>query len=344
MCAHAAIPLPPNEKGHSETMPSDSSALDILDGTAEGSGWSSQRARLRGVLGALAAFLLVVVVVLGDGAFSAEPAPFAVGRLWQVEKGTAAPSYVFGTFHVPDPRVEHLPTRVENLVATVDRLVLEVHPDELDRAGNLTLLPPGHTLDRFLDAGTRSGLLEMAGEAGFPASAVLRMRPMMISVVVSIPPRIIQRMAAGQVGVEQQLAKGAIARGISIYGLESVEEQFDTLSAMEHGHEGEILRQTVAFRSQREEIYQQMLEAYLSGNILAFLDMTLETFHGEDEALVQVFMDEMLYRRNRLFVKRLSRHLAAGNALIAVGAAHIPGRDGVLDLLEAQGYRITRLE
>jgi hypothetical protein len=55
-------------------------------------------------------------------------------------------------------------------------------------------------------------------------------------------------------------------------------------------------------------------------------------------------MDEILYRRNRLFVTRLSRHLADGNALIAVGAAHIPGRDGVLDLLEAQGYRITRLE
>jgi len=325
-------------------MPSDSSALEILDGTAEGFGWSSQRARLRGVLGALATFLLVVVVVLGDGAFAAEPAPFAVGRLWQVEKGTAVPSYVFGTIHVPDPRVEHLPTRVENLVATVDRLVLEVHPDELGRAGDLALLPPGETLDRFLDPGTRSGLLEMAGEAGLPAGAVLRMRPMMIAVVVSFPPQIIQRLAAGLEGVDQQLAKSAIARGLPIYALESAEEQFDALLAVEHGHEAEILRQTVALRSQRDEIYQQMLEAYLTGDVLAFLDMTLEMHRGEDEAFVQVFMDEMLYRRNRLFVKRLSRHLADGNALIAVGAAHIPGRDGVLDLLEAQGYRITRLE
>jgi hypothetical protein len=113
---------------------------------------------------------------------------------------------------------------------------------------------------------------------------------------------------------------------------------------MEHGHEAEILRMTVALRSQREEIYEQMLEAYLSGDILAFLDWTLETFRGEDEALAQVFMDEILYRRNRLFVTRLGRHLAEGNALIAVGAAHIPGRGGILDLLEAQGYRITRLE
>jgi uncharacterized protein len=301
--------------------------------------------RKHGVIGSVVvALLIAVVVVLGDGAFAADRAPFAVGRLWQVEKGTAAPSYVFGTFHVPDPRVEHLPARVENLFGTIDRLVLEVHPDELGRAGDLALLPPGETLDRFLDAGTRSQLLEMGGEAGLPANAVLRMRPMMIAGVVSIPPRMIRRLAAGQQGVDLQLAKSAIGRGIPIYALESVEEQIDTLSAMEHGHEAEILRMTVALRSQREEIYEQMLEAYLSGDILAFLDMTLETFRGEDEALAEVFMDEILYRRNRLFVTRLNRHLSDGNALIAVGAAHIPGRDGVLDLLEAQGYRITRLE
>jgi len=300
--------------------------------------------RRRGVLGGLVAVLLIIVVVFADGATAADRAPFAVGRLWQVEKGTAPPSYVFGTFHVPDPRVEHLPARVENLFGTIDRLVLEVHPDELGRAGGLALLPPGETLDRFLDAGTRSQLLEMGGEAGLPAEAVLRMRPMMIAGVVSIPPRMTRRLAAGQQGVDLQLAKRAIARGIPIYALESVEEQIDALSAVEHGHEAEILRQTVALRSHREEIYEQMLEAYLSGDILAFLDMTLETFRGEDEALAQVFMDEILYRRNRLFVTRLRRHLSDGNALIAVGAAHIPGRDGVLDLLEAQGYRITRLE
>lgn len=298
----------------------------------------------RGVLGVLAVFLLAVVGVLGDGVFAADRAPFAIGRLWQVEKGTAAPSYVFGTFHVPDPRVEHLPARVENLFGTIDRLVLEVHPDELGRASDLALLPPGETLDRFLDAGTRSQLLEMGGEAGLPANAVLRMRPMMIAGVVSVPPRMIRRLAAGQQGVDLKLAKSAIRLGIPIYALESVEEQIDTLSAMEHGHEAEILKMTVALRSQREEIYEQMLEAYLSGDILAFLDWTLETFRGEDEALAQVFMDEILYRRNRLFATRLGRHLAEGNALIAVGAAHIPGRGGILDLLEAQGYRITRLE
>jgi len=299
---------------------------------------------MRRVLGVLAFALLIVVFVFDNVATATDRPPFAVGRLWQVEKGTAAPSYVFGTFHVPDPRVEALPRRVESIVATVDRLVLEVHPDELGRAGELALLPPGETLERFVDGETLSALIDMGDEAGLPPHAVLRLRPMMLAGVISIPPRIFRRLASGQEGVDLHLAKSASARGIPIFALELVEEQIDALSAMENGHEADILRQTVALRSQREEIYQQMLEAYLSGSILAFLDMTLETYRGEDEALGQVFMDEMLYRRNRLFVTRLSRHLADGNALIAVGAAHIPGRDGVLDLLEAQGYRITRLE
>ena len=298
----------------------------------------------RGVLGGLIAFLLVFVVVLGDAAFAADRAPFAVGRLWQVEKGVAAPSYVFGTFHVPDPRIEALPPRIEALVATVDRLVLELHPDELGRASAAAVLPPGETLDRFLDAETRAGLLEMGGEAGLPADAVLRMRPMMIAGVVSIPPRMIRRFLAGHDGVDMQLARAAMSRGIPIFGLETPEEQIDALAAVELGNEAEILRQTVTFRSQREALYQRMLEAYLAGDILAFLDMTLETLRADDEAVAERFMEEVLYRRNRLFAARLRRHLADGNALIAVGAAHIPGHDGVLDLLQADGYRITRLE
>ena len=50
-----------------------------------------------------------------------------------------------------------------------------------------------------------------------------------------------------------------------------------------------------------------------------------------------------LERRNKLMVDRLRSRLQTGGALIAVGAAHLPGKTGVLSLLAEQGYTIERI-
>jgi hypothetical protein len=42
-------------------------------------------------------------------------------------------------------------------------------------------------------------------------------------------------------------------------------------------------------------------------------------------------------------VERLRPRLAEGGAFVAVGALHLPGEEGILRLLERQGYRVTRL-
>jgi uncharacterized protein YbaP (TraB family) len=47
--------------------------------------------------------------------------------------------------------------------------------------------------------------------------------------------------------------------------------------------------------------------------------------------------------RNRLMVERMSGILDQGAAFIAVGAMHLPGEDGILNLLESMSYRIRRI-
>ncbi len=51
-------------------------------------------------------------------------------------------------------------------------------------------------------------------------------------------------------------------------------------------------------------------------------------------------MDKLLTQRNRKMAQRMQAQLQAGEAFIAIGAMHLPGEEGVLNLLEQQDYTI----
>ncbi len=52
------------------------------------------------------------------------------------------------------------------------------------------------------------------------------------------------------------------------------------------------------------------------------------------------YLDLLLYSRNRKWAKTLDGLLPEKSLLIAVGAAHLPGKGGVIDLLRKEGYTV----
>jgi uncharacterized protein YbaP (TraB family) len=62
-----------------------------------------------------------------------------------------------------------------------------------------------------------------------------------------------------------------------------------------------------------------------------------------DERLLKLFLLRFNVERNRTMVQRMAPQLAQGGAFVAIGALHLPGETGLLSLLAAQGYGITRV-
>ena len=58
----------------------------------------------------------------------------------------------------------------------------------------------------------------------------------------------------------------------------------------------------------------------------------------------ELYETTFLTHRNHLFTERMKEHLNKGGAFIAVGASHLPGEEGVLSLLQAKNYRLTRVD
>ncbi len=64
----------------------------------------------------------------------------------------------------------------------------------------------------------------------------------------------------------------------------------------------------------------------------------------ESDAGMSGFTDILLYHRNLNWVKKLNELLPAKALVIAVGAGHLPGEKGVINLLRQYGYKVTPVE
>ena len=88
------------------------------------------------------------------------------------------------------------------------------------------------------------------------------------------------------------------------------------------------------------------MEAYLSRELGSYTLMTEEMTAIDDplyRAQVDELVRELLDERNARMVERMAPRLTEGDAFIAVGALHLPGERGILNLLAERGYRIFRV-
>ncbi len=93
---------------------------------------------------------------------------------------------------------------------------------------------------------------------------------------------------------------------------------------------------------------QEMLDAYLAGDADKIVGITesqrgdaLE--HGFTAAEYEQQMEDLLYKRNAAWIAPIEKLHAGGGGFVAVGAMHLVGKRSVLEMLEKQGYQISRL-
>ena len=82
------------------------------------------------------------------------------------------------------------------------------------------------------------------------------------------------------------------------------------------------------------------MSAYVEGDLEQLLLITNEE-NMEDEKMQELFNQLMLLNRNKVMVERAVPLIENSSAFIAVGAAHLGGKDGVIQLLRNRGYSVV---
>ena len=136
---------------------------------------------------------------------------------------------------------------------------------------------------------------------------------------------------------------GAAGAGLKVVGLETREQQLSVLEEMPMEHQLMLLDQTLADHEKVAEIHQQMVDSYLAGNLTALKSQAEEQLDQLEPEAKQYFMKQGIEMRNRRMLESLLPHLQKNQVFIAVGALHLPGESGLIQLLRIRGYDMTPL-
>lgn len=289
----------------------------------------------------------------------AEATPNADGRFWRIER-PAAPSgagrsHLFGTFHT-DQAVATVPDAAWQALAGARIALFELSAAEQDAmqarlAGDRAFAfdetaPP---LSRRLDPAGLATIARALAARGIPLENAERMQPWMLFSLLGLPACHLEALAAGATSLDNVMTDRATAAGIPHAGLETYEAALAAFRHIPPERFLSMLVETSALLEREEDIFRTNLELYAAGRLA-----TIEAFSRwlstrppsapDSAALYDEVMAELIGTRNRAWMTPLEAELARGGAFVAVGALHLPGPEGLVELLRARGWTLTRLD
>lgn len=299
---------------------------------------------LKGRLPRVALWLaLALPLALPQPAARAEALLHGHGLLWKIEGGGAAPSYLFGTIHLSDTRVTTLPGPVADAIDATRSLSIEVllnAASKLRTMGRMIIIE-GPKLDEILGGALFARVVDAAAPYGLNRNVVRHMKPWAMWLLLSLPP---EEMKAGQgMALDEALQVEAMRRGKPVYGLETIDEQLDSVAGFTVHEQIALLASAVDDRHKVEAMLEQMTRLYLARDVAAIYDLMTAQSWNIEPAVVDSVMERLIDSRNLRMTERMIARLDEGAAFVAVGAMHLPGERGMLRLLEQRGYTVSRV-
>lgn len=283
---------------------------------------------------------------------TARATPNGEGIFWRIEKAGVPPSFLLGTMHVTDPRVLAMPDGARAAYAHAGTVVVESDEIADERKASaallarpdLTMFTDGRTIPGLLGDEDAAILAEGLKARGLSLSAVSRMKPWMIASFVALPACEMARKQAGAAFLDQRLAKDALADGKALKGLETLLEQITAMDALPIEPQLAGLVQTVQLGDAIEDVIETMSQLYLAGETGMIMPMMRAAVpEGEGDDGYADFERRIITDRNHRMAERVAPILDGGNAFVAVGALHLPGREGLVELLRNAGYAVSRV-
>jgi uncharacterized protein len=272
-------------------------------------------------------------------------------RLWKIEKSGVKPSYLYGTMHATDDRVIDMPDAAKAAYENADIVVLEII-ELLDQAKagaallarpDLMMFTDGTTITSLVDPKDLPALEKGLQDRGMGLAVMNKMKPWMISSALAIPACESQRIKGGALLLDLKLGKDAQAAGRPVAALETIIEQFEAIASVPMDLHVKGLVEAATLGDLMLDVRETMVSLYVSGDIAKIMPLVKNVApqgvgSAQDDSS---FEEVMIDTRNVTMAQRSVPFLEKGNAFIAVGALHLPGEKGLVNLLSKAGYTLS---
>lgn len=280
-------------------------------------------------------------LLVAAAALCASPAPWAADRalFWSVEGPEGRAGYLLGTIHSEDPRVLDFPPALLDALAACEVFAMELKPDlpTLARLTEVMHYQDGTTLGEVIGQHRFRALAELLAPYHIREAQLSTMKPWAAMVTLSVPPP--------ETGffMDFSLSLRAAGDGKKVVGLETLDEQLAFLEDMPMPLQLAMLDQAMEEFDQAMTIYQEMLEIYLAGDLQRLQEHAEGQMASLEPEALEYFMEHGIRRRNLRMAEGALPLLEAGPTFIAVGALHLPGEQGLVQLLRDAGYTLKPL-
>jgi uncharacterized protein len=287
---------------------------------------------------------------------AASAMPFGRGKLFRLSREGTAPSYVFGTLHLTDPRITDFSPLLRGALANSKIVALEAPGTEVALARAIpanraamqraSRAPQEQRPDHLLSKAEFAELEAAVARHGLGKSTARNFKPSVLALILD-QPACAARGRGKKPGLDERIDALARENMIPVVGLETIVEQVTILDGLSRDAQRGLLIATLRQADHLEDIAETMIARYQQGDVGGLLAWmrSPEWVPGVAQARIPPeFVYRLITLRNQKMRDRALPLLRQGNAFIAVGAAHLPGKEGLLRLLEAEGYRIEMIE
>jgi uncharacterized protein YbaP (TraB family) len=262
--------------------------------------------------------------------------------LWTVRSGGNM-LYLAGSVHALGKDVYPLPAVFDKAFEASGTLVEEINLGEVESLSAAPMLlakgmyGDGRTFDSAVSKETAALVIAKFKQTGLPIEMFRPMKPWMVMLMLTALEA--QKMGLdAALGLDKYYYDKANAAKKPVIGLETAEFQIDRFDKMSDKLQEQMLLSTLnEFDAQGAEL-KGMISAWQRGDTAALEKTVLSSFKEYPEAYASLIVD-----RNRAWIPQLEKCLSRPMpCFVVVGAAHMVGPDGVLNLLKIKGYKIEQ--
>lgn len=254
--------------------------------------------------------------------------------LWKIEKSDRPSSYLFGTFHLLPLSDFEISDRVLTAFELTDQLILEI--DLNDPAMQREFMQhvtrdDTLTLENALSPTDFNKLNTILTQAfGMNAQMVNRWHPAMVGTFL-----IKHFIEGAPASYDAALLEMANNKNREALGLETVEEQLHIFDQIPYSDQIKDLNEMLNDEAKVKRIFSKMVATYKKEDINGLLDLFLELNDTEKKR------ELLLNKRNRTWISRIDSLTVANSSFVAVGAGHLGGKHGLINLLRQEGFKVT---
>ena len=263
--------------------------------------------------------------------------------MWEITSDKSEhTSYLFGTIHIIPASMFSLPETITGRLDRAARLVLELDMDQASDPMTMfalmpkMMMPTGTTLRDLLSEVDYTLVIDALNKMGLPGMMVEGIKPLFLSALMD------PSMGGGMEGMasyDMSLYEYAKKKEIAHSGLETIDEQLAAFDRIPLADQAKMLAdQLKAGQGEGDEgmNMQKLFELYLKEDLIGLMSLMDDQSDMGSDA-----MDHLLDKRNQTWIPRIEAMISKESVFIGVGAGHLAGDQGVIQLMRQAGYRLT---